>query len=90
MKGWGVPATIRAAMTEPVDARTTPLAVLEALRDDVAVRANVFPDAELARQALEGMIELRRGADPGPAPDRSDAPAAGVVVDDEDDCPACQ
>ena len=65
MKGWTVPATIRAAMTEPIDARTTPLAVLEALRDDVAVRANVFPDAELARQALEGMIELRKAVEAG-------------------------
>ena len=90
MKGWSVPATIRAAMAEPIDARTTPLAVLEALRDDVAARATVCPDAELARQALEGMIELRRGADPGPAPDRHDAPTAGVVVDDEDDCLGCQ
>lgn len=58
MKGWEVPETIRAAMTRPIDA-DTPLAVLEALRDDVAVRANMFPDAELARQALAALIEMR-------------------------------
>ena len=83
MRGWEIPATIRAAMMEPIGP-DTPLAVLGALRDDVANRAGVFPDAELARQALDLCIALREGADPGPS--RTAAPAAARVVDDRDDC----
>ena len=95
MKGWEVPASIRAAMAEPIDAGT-PLPVLEALRDDVAVRANVFPDAELARQALDALIDARdplRAATTSAASNeetKSDAPESGVVVDDSDECLGCQ
>lgn len=89
MKGWEIPASIRAAMTEPVT-KDTPIAVLRALRDDVAVRANVFPDAELARQALDLCIGQKEGADPGHSPDRPEAPATVCVVDDRGECEACQ
>jgi len=57
MKGWELPETIRAAMAHPIG-RETPVKVLRALRDDVANRATVFPDAELARQALDALIEF--------------------------------
>ena len=95
MKGWEVPAPIRSAMAEPIDAGT-PLSVLEALRDDVAVRATVFPDAELARQALDALIDARdplRAATISAASTeeaKSDAPENGVVVDDREDCLGCQ
>ena len=97
MRGWEIPDTIRAAMAEPIDA-ATPLPVLEALRDDVAVRAAIFPDAELARQALEALIELRLSAMETEAEAdalttqqaKSDAPESSVVVDDRDDCLGCQ
>lgn len=89
MKGWETPEAIRRAMLDPIG-RDTPVRVLEALRDDVAVRATVFPDAELARQALEALIETRTATALGHTPERADDPEAGVVVDDTDDCLGCQ
>ena len=89
MKGWELPDSIRAAMTERID-RDTPVPVLEALRDDAANRATIFPDAELARQALDLCIALRETTDPGRPSDRLDAPGTACVVDDRDDCEACQ
>ncbi len=95
MKGWETPETIRAAMAEPIDA-ATPLAVLEALRDDAAVRAAIFPDAELARQALDALIDARdplRAATTSAASNeeaKNNAPESGVVVDDSDECLGCQ
>lgn len=89
MKGWQVPPAIRAAMAEPIDA-ATPLAVLEALRDDVAKRATIFPDAELARQALDALIALKNGAEAAIATDRPAPPDPAVVVDDRDECLGCQ
>lgn len=89
MKGWELPATIRAAMAEPIGP-DTPVRVLEALRDDVANRATIFPDAELARQALAALIALRAGAEAALATDRPAAPDPAVVVDDRDDCLGCQ
>ena len=94
MRGWETPPALLAAMREPIGP-DTPLAVLEALRDDAAVRAEIFPDAELARQALEALIDFRgfhrRPQPPAASSDeaKSDAPD-GVVVDDRDDCLGCQ
>ena len=88
MRGWEVPPAIRAAMREPIGP-DTPVAVLEALRDAVAVRAEIFPDAELARQALE--LLLQRMVPPKEAERLAAADTeAGVVVDDSDDCLGCQ
>ena len=89
MKGWDLPPNIRAAMLEPIG-RDTPTAVLEALRDDVANRATIFPDAELARQALDALIETRTATAFGHTPERRGTAAAGIVVDDSDDCLGCQ
>ena len=65
MKGWETPDSIRAAMTDPIDAGRTPIPVLEALRDDVANRATIFPDAEIARQALDALIEVKQAIEAG-------------------------
>ncbi|MCY4548152.1 MAG: hypothetical protein OXC28_07280 [Defluviicoccus sp.] len=89
MKGWELPAAIRAAMTDPVRPGT-PLPVLRALRDDVAVRAEIFPDAELARQALDALVALKEPGDAGRVADRPAAPAAACAIDDRDECEACQ
>ena len=68
----------------------SPCRLLVVNRDDVAIRANIFPDAELCRQALELLIADRGGrAAPDPAPDRPVAPE-GVCVIDDGDCEACQ
>ena len=48
-----------------IDARTTPLRDLRTLRDDVAKRATIFPDAELARQALDALIETKEAIEAG-------------------------
>ena len=46
-------------MPAPAIAIDTPIADLRVMRDQVTIRAGIFPDAELARQALQALILAR-------------------------------
>ena len=58
MRGWETPTEILELGIAPITAWTA-LSELRVLRAAARVRANVFPDATLAYQALEALIELR-------------------------------